>query len=132
MVQETLEQIEILVADAATTVESLIAQLGKIQQDFGSNVWITPRDAAFSQINITRGVDQKSLHDISFSLQTPLPLAGFLERYPSATELVGEDDAPIQWVSTADFSDKPYLVRVLADTRLDEVSRITLMRDIRL
>jgi len=77
-------------------------------------------------------VDQKSLHDISFSLQTPLPLAKFLERYPSASELVGEDDAPIQWVSTADFSDKPYLVRVLADTRLDEVSRITLMRDIRL
>ena len=127
-----IEQVTDLLADATTTVGVLGAALGAVEQDHGASVTVTPSDSAFTAATITRARDVRGISHVSLTLAAPQPLEDFLRRYPDAVEMVGEDDAPIQWAADVDIPGKTYLVRLFANTRMDEVTGFTLLRDIRL
>lgn len=127
-----IEQVAGLLADNATTVETLGAVLGASEQDHGASVTVKPSDPIFTTATITRARDVRGISHVSLTLAASQPLDEFQRRYPDAIEMVGEDDAPIQWAVDLDAPHGKFLVRLFADTRLDDVTGFTLLRDIRL
>ena len=127
-----IEQVAGLLADNATTVEMLGAALGTTERDYGASVTVKAADPAVRDITITRARDVRGISHVSLTLAAPQPLEEFQRRYPNAEEMVGDDDAPIQWAIDLDVPNQKFLVRLFADTRLEDVTGFTLLRDIRL
>lgn len=132
MERETLREILEEAEKEVVTAEAIAEKFGTVMQNFGPNMWVKPNDETFSEMNVTRTVDRKSLHSVILTLAKPLPLTDFLAAYPDAEEYIGDDDSPNQYGVTIDGGASPYIVRLFANTRLDSVTGYTLLRDIRL
>lgn len=132
METEILEQIAKISAQEIATAEAVAQALGTVTQDFGSNMWVQPTNKAFSEANITRAVDRKSLHSINLTLSEPYPLADFLDMYPDAELYVEEDDAPEKYGVWLDTGDTPFIIKLFATVTAGDVIGYTLLRDIRL
>ena len=127
-----IERVADQLAADTTTIADLSAALGTVEQDYGASMTLKPADSAFSSITITRARDNRGISHVSLTLAAPQALDEFRRRYPDAEEMVGEDDAPIQWAVDLDVPNQKFLVRLFADTALDDVTGFTLLRDIRL
>ena len=131
-----LRELASVLARDPLTVDDVIAHLGgTVTHDYGANVVLAPRDPAFREASIVRGLDvatrQQSTAPAHVDL-TPaeLPTIETLAHaFGTYTEIPGEEKVPPQVIFYLDMPGQPYTVALIAEVKHGHAVRLTLRRD---
>lgn len=133
-----LKNIATLLASDPLTVQQVIAQLGAVTTDYGSNVLVAPNNPLFREAEVVRKVDLNTFDpldtpaNIHLTPVEPMPVAqltgafGAFHKYPARRKQLPT------MVFDLDVGGQPCAVALIASIKDDQVVELTLRRDIRL
>jgi hypothetical protein len=131
----TVRALAALLAGDPLTVDEVIAQLGAVAHDYGANVVVTPRDPAFGEASVVRGLDPTTARPssapahVELTLVEPRPIEALADAFGTYREIPAEEKTPRQAIFSLDLPDRPRQVVLIAHLRQGRVVRIVLRRD---
>jgi hypothetical protein len=111
------------------SVDEVIAATGEIETDYGSNVVMRPKLAAFRQINIVRRYETDEISYVTLKLSKPFPLNHLTGEFGTGKRITGGSQQPPRMIFYLPQPDAPYDIALAATLRDDMVTEIMLRRD---
>lgn len=130
-----LQALAALLARDPLTVDDLIEYLGTVMQDYGANVVLRPRESAFQEASIVRGVKAVGFGPstvpahVTLTPVEPPTVETLAQAFGTYTRIPAEAKVPPQVIFYLDLPGQPRSVALIAEVKQGRAVRITLRRD---
>jgi|WetSurMetagenome_2_1015567.scaffolds.fasta_scaffold125405_1 hypothetical protein len=133
-----LQELASLLARDSLTVDQIIAKLGTVLHDYGSNILVTTSNLLFKEANVVREINLATLEPsnapahVILTPAEPVSLKILARAFGEYKNVPAKEKIPSKVIFYLEMPGQPYSVALIAEVENSRALKITLRRDVRL